>query len=59
MNLHLTASCLMHVNATTELSFEDLYKAYEQAELFTNLGFEVSTPESLDGDATYTIRITQ
>lgn len=58
MNLHLTTSCLTHVNTTTELTFDDAGQAYEQAEIFTTLGFEVSAPTSLDGE-TYTIVVSR
>jgi hypothetical protein len=58
MNISLTAQCLTHVNKNTEITCNDLVKAYEQADLFTSLGFEVTTPKSLD-DETYTITIAQ
>lgn len=58
MNLELTASCLHHVNKSTELTFEDAFKAYEQADIFTMLGFEVDGPKSLDGE-TFTITVTR
>ena len=58
MNLQLVSSCLSHVNKSTELTFEDAYKAYEQADIFTMLGFEVDGPKSLDGE-TFTITVTQ
>lgn len=54
MNLELTASCLTHVNERTEMTFARAEKAYEQAELFTSLGFEVDGPKSFDGE-TFTI----
>ena len=41
MNLELTASCLTHVNSSTEMTFDDAFKAYEQADIYTMLGFEV------------------
>ena len=58
MNLALTASCLTHVNKTMELTFDDAFKAYEQADVFTMLGFEVDGPKSLDGE-TFTITVSQ
>lgn len=58
MNLELTANCLTHVNTSTELTFDDAVKAYEQAEIFTTLGFEVTKPTSFDG-VTFTITITR
>ena len=59
MNLHLTASCLTHVNESTEMTFDCAFKAYDQADLLTELGFEVTKPKSLDGDKTFTITITR
>jgi hypothetical protein len=52
----VTVSCLQHVNKETEMTFDDAYKAYEQADVFTMLGFEVDPPKSLDGE-TFTIVI--
>ena len=59
MSISMTASCLTHVNKSTEMSFDDAFEAYEQADIFTMLGFEVSAPVSTDGGATYTITITR
>jgi hypothetical protein len=58
MNIELTASCLTHVNEHTEMSFECSFKAHEQAEIFTMLGFEVDGPTSLDGE-TFTITVSR
>lgn len=58
MNLELTSSCLTNVNERTELTFDCSFKAHEQADLFTMLGFEVDGPTSFDGE-TFTIMITQ
>ncbi len=58
MNLELTANCLTHVNESTELTFDDAFKAYEQADIFTMLGFEVTPPKSLDG-VTFTIVVSR
>ena len=58
MNISLTASCLTHVNKSTEMTFDDAFEAYEQADIFTMLGFEVSAPKSMDG-VSFTITITQ
>lgn len=56
ISLELTASRLTNVNAKTDLSFDDMLDAYEQAENFTLLGFEVSTPKSsMDGQFTITV----
>ena len=56
--ISLTASCLTHVNKTTEHTFECSYKAHEHAEFFTELGFEVDGPMSFDGE-TFTITVSQ
>lgn len=58
MNIDLATTCLTHVNKTTELTFDDAFKAYEQADIFTMLGFEVDGPTSFDGE-TFTIMVTQ
>lgn len=58
MNLAIVSSLLTHVNKSTELTFDDSYKAHEQADIFTELGFEVAGPTSFDGQ-TFTITVTQ
>jgi hypothetical protein len=58
MNIALTANCLTHVNDSTELTFDCSYKAHDQADLFTALGFEVTAPKSFDGE-TFTITVTR
>ena len=58
MNLELTASCLTHVNKSTEMTFDSAFEAYEQADIFTMLGFEVTPPQCLDGTS-FTITITR
>jgi len=59
MSIAMTANCLTHVNKSTEMSFDDAFTAYEQADIFTMLGFEVTTPVSIDGGATFQITITR
>lgn len=51
-------NCLDRVGETSELTFNDAIKAYEHADLFTSMGFEVSEPRSFDGE-TYTITISR
>lgn len=56
ISLELTAGRLAHVNTRADLSFDDMFEAFEQAENFTLLGFEVSEPKSsLDGQFTITV----
>jgi hypothetical protein len=58
MNFELTADCLTHVDETTELTFDCSYKAHEQAEFLTSIGFEVDGPTSFDGE-TFTITVSR
>jgi hypothetical protein len=55
----MNAATLENVNKSTEFSFDDVIKAYEQAELYTELGFEVTVPKSYDGGATFFIVVSK
>ena len=54
----VTASCLQHPPKSTELTYQTREKALAEAEFFTSVGFEVTTPVSYDGE-TWTIVVTR
>lgn len=58
MNLNTASDCLTHVAETTEMTFDTKFEALEQAEIFTNLGFEVDGPTSFDGES-FTVTISR
>lgn len=57
--MSLIANCFQYVNRSTEMLFDDAFEAYEQADIFTMLGFEVTGPVSTDGGAIFIITITR
>lgn len=55
MNLsYELATAVQHHVGPIEQTHTDIIKAYEAAELLTELGFEVTKPKSMDYGKTYT-----